>query len=96
MGLFFVNTNVMMNKEYAIVFLEELKDFLTLDIGVGEIFGTLGHDAGGVLSHEVLCNDPCCTAYLLVLIRCLKERQFLGVSFYWYLLFFRLFLSVDK
>lgn len=53
----------MMNKEQAIVFLEELKDFLRLDIGVGEIFGTLGHDAGGVLSHEVLCNDPCCTVY---------------------------------
>ena len=42
-----------------VVLLEEVKDFLR-DIGCGDIYGTLGHDAGGVLSHSVLHNDPQC------------------------------------
>ena len=42
-----------------VVLLEEVKDFLR-DIGCGEIYGTLGHDAGGILSHSVLHNDPQC------------------------------------
>ena len=43
--------------------MEELKDFLVFDIGIGDLFGKLGHDSGGVLSHQVLHNDPCCTAF---------------------------------
>ena len=42
-----------MKKSDAIVMLEELKDFLR-DIGCGEIYGILGHDVGGILSHSVL------------------------------------------
>ena len=42
-----------------VVLLEEVKDFLE-SIGCGEIYGTLGHDAGGILSHSVLHNDPSC------------------------------------
>ena len=42
-----------------VVLLEEVKDFLQ-DIGCGDIYGTLGHDASGVLSHSVLHNDPQC------------------------------------
>lgn len=43
-------------------FLEELKSFLEYEVGIGEIYGVLGHDSGGVLSHAVLCNDPHCYA----------------------------------
>lgn len=42
-----------------VVLLEEVKDYLEY-IGCGEIYGVLGHDAGGVLSHSVLHNDPHC------------------------------------
>lgn len=42
-----------MDKQRIILTLEELKDFLR-DIGCGEIYGILGHDAGGILSHSVL------------------------------------------
>ena len=42
-----------------VVLLEEVKDFL-VSVGCGDIYGTLGHAAGGVLSHSVLHNDPCC------------------------------------
>lgn len=45
-----------------VVLLEEVKDFLR-DIGCGDIYGTLGHDAGGVLSHDVLFNDPHCKSF---------------------------------
>ena len=45
-----------------VVLLEEVKDFLR-DIGCGDIYGTLGHDAGGVLSHDVLFNDPHCQSF---------------------------------
>jgi hypothetical protein len=48
-----------MDKQRIILTLEELKDFLR-DIGCGDIYGTLGHDSGGILSHAVLHNDPCC------------------------------------
>ncbi len=44
-----------MNKSNAITLLEELKDFLR-DIGCGEIYGILGHDAGGVLGNSILYN----------------------------------------
>jgi hypothetical protein len=39
-----------MKKSEAITLLEELKDFLR-DIGCGEIYGILGHSAGGVLGN---------------------------------------------
>ena len=42
-----------------VVLLEEVKDFLEY-IGCGDIYGALGHDAGGILSHSVLHNDPQC------------------------------------
>ena len=42
-----------------VVLLEEVKDYLEY-IGCGDMYGVLGHDAGGVLSHEVLHNDPHC------------------------------------
>lgn len=42
-----------MDKNSIILTLEELKDFLQ-DIGCGDIYGILGHDAGGILSHSVL------------------------------------------
>ena len=42
-----------------VVLLEEVKDYLEY-IGCGDIYGALGHDAGGILSHSVLHNDPQC------------------------------------
>ena len=42
-----------------VVLLEEVKDFLEY-IGCGDIYDALGHDAGGILSHSVLHNDPQC------------------------------------
>lgn len=42
-----------MDKSQAITLLEELKDFLR-DIGCGEIYGILGHDAGGILGNSIL------------------------------------------
>ena len=50
--------NIVMNKSNAITLLEELKDFLR-DIGCGEIYGILGHDAGGVLGNSILYNMNC-------------------------------------
>lgn len=45
-----------------VVLLEEVKDFLEY-IGCGDIYGALGHDAGGILSHSVLHNDPQCQSF---------------------------------
>ncbi len=42
-----------------VVLLEEIKDYLEY-IGCGDMYGVLGHDVGGVLSHSVLHNDPQC------------------------------------
>lgn len=47
-----------MKKSDAITLLEELKDFLR-DIGCGEIYGILGHDAGGILGNSILYNMNC-------------------------------------
>ena len=47
-----------MKKIDAITMLEELKDFLN-DIGCGETYGILGHDAGGVLGNSILYNGGC-------------------------------------
>lgn len=47
-----------MKKSEAILILEELKDFLR-DIGCGEIYGILGHSAGGVLGNSILYNCGC-------------------------------------
>jgi hypothetical protein len=47
-----------MKKSEAILILEELKDFLN-DIGCGEIYGILGHSAGGVLGNSILYNGGC-------------------------------------
>lgn len=47
-----------MDKSQAITLLEELKDFLR-DIGCGEIYGILGHDAGGILGNSILYNGGC-------------------------------------
>ena len=44
-----------MKKIDIITMLEELKDFLN-DIGCGESYGILGHDAGGVLGNSILYN----------------------------------------
>ena len=51
--------NTTMTNSDIVVLLEEVKDFLEY-IGCGDIYGVLGHDAGGILSHSVLHNDPCC------------------------------------
>lgn len=48
-----------MTNSDLVVLLAEVKDFLEY-IGCGDIYGALGHDAGGILSHSVLHNDPCC------------------------------------
>ena len=48
-----------MTNSDLVVLLEEIKDYLEY-IGCGETYGVLGHDAGGVLSHAVLHNDPHC------------------------------------
>ena len=48
-----------MTNSDIVVLLEEVKDYLEY-IGCGDIYGVLGHDAGGVLSHSVLHNDPSC------------------------------------
>ena len=48
-----------MTNSDLVVLLEEVKDFLEY-IGCGDIYGALGHDAGGILSHSVLHNDPQC------------------------------------
>ena len=50
--------NTSMKKSEAILVLEELKDFL-IDIGCGDIYGVLGHDAGGVLGNQILYNGGC-------------------------------------
>ena len=50
-----VNRNMKVSD--IVVLLEEVKDFLEY-IGCGDIYGALGHDAGGILSHSVLHNDP--------------------------------------
>ncbi len=47
-----------MKKSEAILVLEELKDFLR-DIGCGEIYGLLGHSAGGILGNSILYNGGC-------------------------------------
>jgi hypothetical protein len=47
-----------MKKSEAITLLEELKDFLN-DIGCGDTYGILGHDAGGVLGNSILYNGGC-------------------------------------
>ena len=47
-----------MKKIDAITMLEELKDFLN-DIGCGETYGILGHDAGGVIGNSILYNGGC-------------------------------------
>ena len=48
-----------MTNSDIVVLLEEVKDYLEY-IGCGDIYGVLGHDAGGVLSQSVLHNDPQC------------------------------------
>ena len=48
-----------MTNSDIVVLLEEVKDYLEY-IGCGETYGVLGHDAGCVLSHFVLHNDPHC------------------------------------
>ena len=52
-----------MNYDDAIDFIAELSEFLRLQIGIGPQYGTLGHVTGGVLSHQVLHNDPNCESY---------------------------------
>ena len=47
-----------MDKTEAITLLEELKDFLR-DIGCGDQYGILGHDAGGVIGNQILYNMDC-------------------------------------
>lgn len=49
-----------MKKEETIKLLEEVVDFLTMQIGIGDRYGDLGHVTGGVLSHGLLNNDPHC------------------------------------
>ena len=51
-----------MTNSDIVVLLEEVKDYLEY-IGCGDIYGVLGHDAGGVLSHSVLHNDPDCQTF---------------------------------
>lgn len=51
--------NTSMTNSDIVVLLEEVKDYLEY-IGCGETYGVLGHDAGGLLSHSVLHNDPHC------------------------------------
>ena len=48
-----------MTNSDIVVLLEEVKDYLEY-IGCGETYGVFGHDAGGILSHSVLHNDPSC------------------------------------
>ena len=51
-----------MTNSDLVLLLEEVKDYLEY-IGCGDIYGVLGHDAGGVLSHSVLHNDPHCQSF---------------------------------
>ena len=55
-----VNRNMKVSD--LVVLLEEVKDYLEY-IGCGDMYGVLGHDAGGVLSHSVLHNDPSCQSF---------------------------------
>jgi len=49
-----------MNRKDAIKLIDDLHSYLECSIGIGSIYGTLGHDVGGVLSHSILHNDPYC------------------------------------
>lgn len=49
-----------MNNEEMIELLKSVNKFLKMKVGIGEQYGTLGHDAGGILSHQILNNDPQC------------------------------------
>ena len=51
-----------MTNSDIVLLLEEVKDYLEY-LGCGDTYGVLGHDAGGVLSHSVLHNDPHCQSF---------------------------------
>ena len=45
-------------KQIDVQLLKDIKNYLEFQAGIGEVYGTLGHLIGGVLSHSVLYNDP--------------------------------------